>query len=72
MPAGTGRVGHAMRRHGGKLAMALAMAMLAATPALAACPPAGQDTASLQALKAGGFEVADATARETLALGLVA
>lgn len=52
--------------------MALAMAMLAATPALAACPPAGQDTASLQALKAGGFEVADATARETLALGLVA
>jgi hypothetical protein len=42
-----------------------------ALPAAAACPPAGQDAASLAALKAHGFVLADAAAKRALALGLV-
>lgn len=40
-------------------------------PALAACPPAGQDRAGLLRLKAAGFEVAGDAARQSLALGLL-
>ncbi|MFT3896683.1 MAG: DUF2785 domain-containing protein [Thermomonas sp.] len=39
--------------------------------AFAACPPAGQDRASLQALKAAGFAMADAASRNALAEGLL-
>lgn len=39
--------------------------------AFAACPPAGQDRASLQALKAAKFAMADAAARNALAEGLL-
>ena len=38
---------------------------------MAGCPPAGQDRAGLQALKSGGFELADATGKQALAMGLV-
>lgn len=48
-------------------------ACLLAAPAFAApCPPAGQTRASLQALKAAGFAVADAADRRALAQGLLA
>jgi len=47
-----------------------AMCMLPA-PAWAGCPRQGASDASLVALKAAGFEVADAHARETLAFDLV-
>ena len=40
-------------------------------PAMAACPPAGQDRADLQALKSNGFAVADAAGKQALAMGLV-
>lgn len=40
-------------------------------PAWAACPPQGASDASLVALKDGGFEVADARAREALAFDLI-
>lgn len=49
----------------------LGMMLLAAAPAMAACPPAGQDRAGLQALKANGFSLADATGKQVLAMGLV-
>ena len=49
----------------------LGMMLLAAAPAMAACPPAGQDRAGLQALKASGFSLADATGKQALAMGLV-
>jgi hypothetical protein len=45
--------------------------LLAAVPLRAACPPAGQDADSLRALRAGGFEMADAGRREALAMGLL-
>jgi len=51
---------------------ALVLLALALPAAHAACPPAGQTQASLQALKASGFEVADAGERLRLAQGLVA
>jgi len=45
--------------------------LLAGAPAMAACPPAGQDRADLQALKSNGFAVADAAGKQALAMGLV-
>jgi hypothetical protein len=42
-----------------------------ASCACAACPPAGQDRASLQALKAAQFAMPDAAARNALAEGLL-
>lgn len=47
------------------------LALLACLPAIAACPPAGYDRSGLQALKSGGFAVADAAAKQALAIGLV-
>ena len=44
--------------------------LLLAFPASATCPPTGYDAAALQALKAREFELADAEAREALALAL--
>jgi hypothetical protein len=52
------------------LACVLPMLLLA-LPASATCPPAGYDAAALQALKAREFALADAEARETLALALL-
>jgi len=49
----------------------LGLALLACVPAMAACPPVGQDRTGLLALKAGGFAVADAAGKRGLALGLV-
>ena len=49
----------------------LGMMLLAGAPAMAACPPAGQDRADLQALKSNGFAVADAAGKQALAIGLV-
>ena len=53
-----------------------ALALVAAAPALAACPPPGETAASLQALKAAPWQradlQADAAARDTLALALLA
>jgi hypothetical protein len=49
-----------------------ALGCLAATqPVHAACPPAGSDRASLEALKAAGFELADDARRQALALALL-
>lgn len=44
---------------------------LTAAPLLA-CPPSGHDVASLQALKAGGFDIDDTVAKRALALDLAA
>jgi len=44
---------------------------LAWSCASAACPPAGQDRASLQALKAANFAIANAASRDALAEGLL-
>lgn len=53
-------------------AVLLGLALCAsACTAEAACPPEGEDSASLQALKARGFEVADDARRQRLALELV-
>ncbi|QNP40008.1 DUF2785 domain-containing protein [Lysobacter solisilvae (ex Woo and Kim 2020)] len=52
------------------LATCLLPVGLAPAFAGAACPPAGSDRASLQALKAADFALADTAARERLALGL--
>lgn len=49
----------------------LGLALLAGAPAMAACPPAGQDRAGLQALKSAGFAVADAAGKRALAMGLI-
>lgn len=50
----------------------LSLCLLPAVAALAdECPPSGQDSASLQALKAQGFSVADHDARQQLALSLL-
>lgn len=45
--------------------------LLASAMAVADCPPAGWDAARLQALKADGFEIADAAERQALALALL-
>lgn len=48
------------------------LCLLAPVPAFAGpCPPAGWDAQQLSALKQSGFAMADARARDTLALGLV-
>lgn len=52
------------------LLAALACAAVA-QPVLAACPPPGQDRASLEALKTAGFEIADDARRQSLALALL-
>ena len=49
----------------------LAVVLAGCAPAMAACPPAGQDRASLEALKSAGFAVADASAKQALAMELV-
>lgn len=50
----------------------LALALwLSCSHAFAGCPPAGQDRASLQALKAAQFAMADASVRNKLAEGLL-
>lgn len=53
--------------------LAVLAALLVASSARAACPPAGETLASLQALKAARWQLApdDASRREALALGLV-
>ncbi|HRD99078.1 MAG TPA: hypothetical protein PLA97_22080, partial [Rubrivivax sp.] len=52
------------------------LALAAAAPAQAACPPSGETLASLQALKAQAWQradlQADVAARDTLALALLA
>lgn len=55
------------------LALSTLLAALCMLPssAWASCPPQGTSDASLAALKAAGFEVADARTRETLAFDLV-
>jgi len=56
-----------------KLPIALTMLVtcLALQPAVASCPPAGHDRASLDSLKSKSFEVPDEAARQALALALV-
>lgn len=49
----------------------LLMALAWTSTVSAACPPGGYDTASLQALKAQAFELPNAKARATLAVGLL-
>jgi hypothetical protein len=50
----------------------LSLCLLPAVPAFAGdCPPSGRDTASLEALKAQGFSVADHDERQQLALSLL-
>ena len=49
----------------------LGLVLLAGAPAMASCPPAGQDRAGLQALKSAGFAVADAAGKQALAMGLI-
>lgn len=56
-----------MRRHGWLMGLAL----LACAPAMAVCPPAGQDKAGLQALKSAGFALADPVGKQALAMGLL-
>ena len=51
--------------------LALVTSSAGPATALAACPPPEQDRASLEALKASGFEVADDSRRQALALGLL-
>lgn len=51
--------------------LVLALWLSASSGAFAACPPAGQDRASLQALKAAGYAMADAASRDALAEGLL-
>lgn len=48
----------------------LLMALAWMSPTYAACPPAGYDTASLQALRTQAFELPDAKARAALAVSL--
>lgn len=49
----------------------LGLALLACAPAMAGCPPVGQDRAGLAGLKSAGFAVADPAGRQALAMGLV-
>jgi hypothetical protein len=51
--------------------LAVLWGLALAAPAPAACPPEGQDRASLEALKAAGFELADEPRRQALALALL-
>lgn len=57
------------------LAAALALTACASAPASAtqvpACPPAGHDRTSLEALRAAEFQIADDTARAAFARGLI-
>ncbi|MDQ2701304.1 MAG: DUF2785 domain-containing protein [Pseudomonadota bacterium] len=57
--------------HAGCRLLLAAVLVAMAAPLRAACPPPGQDSASLQALRATGFEVTDAGERETLAMALL-
>jgi hypothetical protein len=52
-------------------AWALGLLMCAPLAQAAGCPPPGHDVASLEALKAKQFEIADAAARQQLALALL-
>jgi hypothetical protein len=54
-----------------RIALALAFWLASATCVSAACPPPGQDRASLQALKAAKFATPDADSRDALAEGLL-
>src|SRR6478672_842041 len=49
----------------------LGLILLACMPAMAGCPPAGQDRATLLALKSGGFAVADPAGKQALAVQMV-
>ena len=49
----------------------LGLALLAGAPAMAICPPAGQDKTSLQAMKSTGFVLADPAGKQAMAIGLV-
>jgi hypothetical protein len=49
----------------------MGLTLLACAPAMAGCPPMGQDRASLEALKSSGFAVADPDGKRALAMGLV-
>jgi hypothetical protein len=60
-----------LRAAGTGLVLALFVASGPLQAAEPACPPAGQDGPSLQALKANGFALPDDAARRTLALGLL-
>jgi len=51
--------------------LVLALWLSSASSAFAACPPAGRDRASLEALKAAQFAMPDAAARNALAEGLL-
>lgn len=51
--------------------MTCLMLVLLASPTFAACPPPGQDLASLRVLKANNFAIADAAEKQALAAGLV-
>ncbi|MEH6421062.1 DUF2785 domain-containing protein [Pseudomonas sp. CGJS7] len=53
-------------------ALLLALCLLAAPSSAQPCPPAGHTAASLQALKAKQFALADAAEKRTLATGLLA
>lgn len=58
--------------HHGRWAPLLAAMLLGvAAPLHAGCPPPGQDTDSLRALRAAGFEVATAGERDALAVALL-
>jgi len=57
-----------MRRLAAPLA---ALLLVVAAPTHAACPPAGHDAASLQAVRAAGFEIATPGGREALAMELL-
>jgi hypothetical protein len=59
-------------RHSLHINLLAALACLAVSqPLLADCPPPGHERASLEALKAAGFEMADDTRRQALALALL-
>jgi hypothetical protein len=69
--AATGVAMHASRPLSACLLLVLAFASGPGRADTAACPPAGQDRASLQALKAGAFAVPDPAARRALALAML-
>jgi hypothetical protein len=55
-----------------QLNLLVALSCLAITqPLRASCPPAGHERASLEALKVAGFEMADDTRRQALAIALL-
>lgn len=51
--------------------LAMLSCLAAAHPVRAACPPAGDERGSLEALKTSGFEIADDARRQALALALL-